>query len=46
MRRRDFIKGIAASAAGWPIALHAQSAGAMQQVGSPLLLATADEVIE
>jgi hypothetical protein len=33
MRRRDFIKGIAGSAAGWPIALHAQSAGAMQRVG-------------
>jgi len=33
MRRRDFIKGIAGSTAGWPIALHAQSAGAMQRVG-------------
>src|SRR5215468_216725 len=33
MRRRDFIKGIAGSAAGWPIALHAQSASAMQRVG-------------
>ena len=32
MRRRDFIKGIAGSAAGWPIALHAQSAGAIQRV--------------
>src|SRR5215469_10025995 len=33
MRRRDFIKGITGSAAGWPIALHAQSASAMQRVG-------------
>jgi hypothetical protein len=28
------------------VMLHAQSAGAMQQVDSPLLLATAEEVIE
>jgi len=33
MRRRDFIKGIAGSAAGWTIALRAQSAAAMRRVG-------------
>jgi hypothetical protein len=33
MRRRDLFNGIAGSAAGWPIALRAQSAAAMQCVG-------------
>jgi hypothetical protein len=33
MRRREFIKVIAASAAGWPLAARSQNAGAVRRIG-------------
>jgi hypothetical protein len=45
MRRRDFLKVVAASATSWPLAARAQK-GVNPITMPSALLATADEVIE
>ena len=41
MRRREFVKAIAGSAAAWPLATRAQQAERMRRIG--LLMGTADD---
>src|SRR4029079_3497245 len=44
MRRRDLIKGVAGSAASWPLAAHAQQPQRMRRIGV-LLFARPDRAI-
>ena len=46
MRRRDFIKGIAGSAAGWPLAARAQQPEPMRRIGVLMAVAEDDAVAQ